>query len=70
MWVTLSTTWKGQFRITGTPTWTDVTGTATTTTTADPIQVYEARSRLVTEDCPPYGKLGKTTEELREVGCY
>ena len=48
--ITLTTTWTGQFRITGTPTWTDVTGTATTTSTADPLQVYEARSRLVTEN--------------------
>ncbi|WP_409141834.1 hypothetical protein [Cellulosimicrobium sp. RS] len=48
--ITLTTTWSGQFRITGTPDWTDVTGTATTTTAADPLQVYEARSRLVTDD--------------------
>lgn len=48
--ITLTTTWTGQFRITGTPTWTDVTGTATTTSTADPLQVHEARSRLVTDN--------------------
>ncbi|UKJ62727.1 hypothetical protein H1Q78_13350 [Cellulosimicrobium cellulans] len=50
--ITLTTTWTGQFRITGTPTWTDVTGTATTTSTASPLRVYEARSRLVTDDLP------------------
>ncbi|WP_264029302.1 hypothetical protein [Cellulosimicrobium sp. SH8] len=48
--ITLTTTWSGQFRLTGTTTWTDVTGTATTTSTADPLRVYEARSRLVTDD--------------------
>lgn len=50
--ITLTTTWSGQFRITGTPSWTDVTGTAITTSAADPLQVYEARSRLVTDDLP------------------
>ena len=50
--ITLTTTWSGQFRMTGTTTWTDVTGTATTTSTADPLRVYEARSRLVTDDLP------------------
>ncbi|MFE6235113.1 hypothetical protein [Cellulosimicrobium sp. NPDC057862] len=48
--ITLTTIWSGQFRITGTPTWTDVTGTASTTSTADPLRVYEARSRLVTDN--------------------
>src|SRR5690606_41954691 len=48
--IALTTTWSGQFRITGTPTWTDVAGTATTTSSADPLQVYEARSRLVADD--------------------
>lgn len=45
----LTTTWSGQFRITGAPTWTDVPGTATTSSTAPPLQIYEARSRLVTD---------------------
>jgi len=45
----LTTTWSGQFRIVGSPTWTDVTGTATTTSSASPLQVYEAKSRLVTD---------------------
>ncbi len=45
--IELSTTWRGQFQITGTPTWTDVPGTATTTSSAGPITVHEARTRLV-----------------------
>jgi len=48
--IALTTTWTGQFRITGTPTWTDVAGTATTTSSTDPLRVYEARSRLVADD--------------------
>ena len=47
--ITLATTWHGRFQITGTTTWTPITGTATTTTTAPPLIVHEARSRLVTE---------------------
>ena len=47
--ITLGTTWTGRFQITGTSTWTAITGTAATTTTAPPLTVYEARSRLVTE---------------------
>lgn len=50
--IALTTAWTGQFRITGTPTWTDVAGTATTTSSADPLRVYEARSRLVADDLP------------------
>ncbi|BDZ42278.1 hypothetical protein GCM10025865_15770 [Paraoerskovia sediminicola] len=45
--ISLSTTWTGQFRIAGTPTWSDITGTAETTSVAPPIDVVEARSRLV-----------------------
>ncbi len=45
--VTLTTTWHGQFRITGTPTWTDVPGQATTTDTTYPIEVHDAEVRLV-----------------------
>ncbi|WP_286219272.1 hypothetical protein [Paraoerskovia sediminicola] len=45
--ISLSTTWTGQFRIVGTPTWSDITGTAETTTTAPPIDVLQAQSRLV-----------------------
>ncbi|MHA7132749.1 hypothetical protein [Oerskovia turbata] len=47
--ITLTTTWTGRFQITGTPTWTPITGTATTTTTAPPLTIHEARSRLVTD---------------------
>ncbi|WP_265521598.1 hypothetical protein [Oerskovia flava] len=50
--ITLTTTWTGQFQITGAPTWTDVPGTATTTTVADPLTILEARSRLVTDPLP------------------
>ncbi|WP_125206505.1 MULTISPECIES: PKD domain-containing protein [Isoptericola] len=45
--VSLTTTWHGQFRITGTPTWTDVPGEATTTDTTYPIEVHDAEVRLV-----------------------
>ena len=45
--IRLTTSWSGQFRIVGSPTWTDVPGTATTTSAAEPLRVYEARSRLV-----------------------
>ncbi|WP_277213353.1 PKD domain-containing protein [Isoptericola croceus] len=45
--VTLTTTWHGQFRIVGTPTWTDVPGEATTTDTTYPIEVHAAEVRLV-----------------------
>ena len=47
--ITLATTWHGRFQITGTTTWTPITGTATTTTTAPPLTIHEARSRLVTD---------------------
>ncbi|GIJ00268.1 hypothetical protein CLV28_1862 [Sediminihabitans luteus] len=45
--ITLTTTWTGEFRITGSSIWTPITGTASTTTTAPPLDVLEARSRLV-----------------------
>ncbi|WP_049788275.1 PKD domain-containing protein [Isoptericola variabilis] len=45
--ISLTTTWRGQFQIAGTATWTDVPGTATTTTSTGPITVHEARTRLV-----------------------
>ncbi|RXR26366.1 hypothetical protein EQW78_01645 [Oerskovia turbata] len=50
--ITLTTTWTARFRITGAPTWTAISGTATTTSTAAPLQVHEARSRLVTDPLP------------------
>ncbi|MEG3614993.1 hypothetical protein [Isoptericola haloaureus] len=42
----LTTTWHGQFRITGTPTWTDIDGELTTTDTTAPIEVHDAEVRL------------------------
>lgn len=50
--ITLTTTWHGEFQITGTPTWTPVPGEATTETTTDPITVHEARTRLVEDPLP------------------
>lgn len=45
--IDLTTTWRGQFQIAGTTTWTDVPGSATTSTSAGPITIHEARTRLV-----------------------
>ncbi|QTE29136.1 hypothetical protein [Pengzhenrongella sicca] len=45
--ISLTTTWTATYQLAGTPTWEPVTGTATTTSTAAPLQVYEARARLV-----------------------
>ncbi|WP_407317219.1 hypothetical protein UQW22_12065 [Isoptericola halotolerans] len=47
---TLTTTWEGHFRITGTSTWTPIEGTITTTSTTDPVTLTEARVRLVCDD--------------------
>ncbi|GAA1994125.1 hypothetical protein GCM10009718_34910 [Isoptericola halotolerans] len=47
---TLTTTWQGHFRITGTSTWTTIDGTITTTSTTDPVTLTEARARLVCDD--------------------
>lgn len=47
--VTLTTTWSAQYRADGAVDWLPVAGTATTTTTAPPLTVYEARSHLVAE---------------------
>ncbi|WP_146819169.1 PKD domain-containing protein [Actinotalea fermentans] len=49
--ITLTTTLTGRYRLTGTTTWTPITGTATTTTTAPPITTTEAPTHLVTTDC-------------------
>lgn len=38
--ITLTTTWSGQFRITGAGSWTTIEGTATTTDSADPLGQY------------------------------
>ncbi|MHA7132790.1 hypothetical protein [Oerskovia turbata] len=47
--ITLITTWTAHYRITGAPAWTPITGSPTTTTTAPPLVIHEARSRLVTD---------------------
>ncbi|WP_162616380.1 hypothetical protein [Xylanimonas allomyrinae] len=44
--ITLTTTWHGQYRITGTPTWTDIPDTLTTTSTAGTYTLTEAHTRL------------------------
>lgn len=49
--ITLTTTYTGRYRLAGDPDWTDVDGTATTTTSAPAITIVEARTRLVTSDC-------------------
>ncbi|WP_273651775.1 hypothetical protein [Cellulomonas fimi] len=49
--VTLTTTWKGRYRVDGTTVWRDVNGTATTSTTSAPFTVEERRSRLVDDLC-------------------
>ena len=45
--ITLTTTWSAVFQIAGTQGWEPVDGTATTTSTSQPLDVYEARSHLV-----------------------
>ena len=49
--VRLTTTWTGTFRVDEDPdgVWTDIDGTAVTTTTLAPFDVVELRSRLVTD---------------------
>ncbi|GAA1860883.1 hypothetical protein [Myceligenerans crystallogenes] len=47
--IRITTTWHGQFRLPGTPTWQDVPGTATTESTSTPITILEAHTRLVEE---------------------
>lgn len=47
--VTLTTTWSAQYRTDGAVDWLPVAGTATTTTAAPPLTVYEARSHLVAD---------------------
>lgn len=49
--ITLTTTWKGRYRVDGTTVWRDVNGTATTSTTSAPFSVEERRSRLVDDLC-------------------
>jgi hypothetical protein len=47
--VTLTTTWEGRYRVDEDPDgeWRDIDGTAVTTTTLDPFEVIELRTRLV-----------------------
>ncbi|GAB4087237.1 hypothetical protein GCM10028784_38670 [Myceligenerans cantabricum] len=45
--ITLTTTWRGQFRLPGDPAWRDVPGQATTDSSSPPIEIREARTRLV-----------------------
>lgn len=45
--IALTTTWTGRFRTEGSATWTDISGTATTTTTGPNLEIREATSRLV-----------------------
>jgi PKD domain len=47
--ISLTTTWSAVFQIAGTAGWEPVAGTATTTSTSAPLEVHEARSRLVAE---------------------
>ncbi|WP_066463042.1 hypothetical protein [Sanguibacter suarezii] len=45
--VTMTTTWTGEYSLDNGTTYTPITGTATTTTTAPPLTVHELRSHLV-----------------------
>lgn len=49
--ITLTTTWTGRYRLVGTEEWSDVAGTARTTTTGAPFTVEERTSRLVDSLC-------------------
>jgi hypothetical protein len=45
--ISLTTTWHGQFRLAGEPTWRDVAGEGTTVSSSDSLEILEARARLV-----------------------
>lgn len=47
--ISLTTTWSAQYRADGAVDWLPVSGTATTSTTAAPLTVYEAHSHLVAD---------------------
>ena len=49
--ITLTAEWTGRYQIDGHPTWRDITGTATTTTTTAPFTIEERTSRLVSGLC-------------------
>lgn len=53
--ITLTTEFSGRYRLVGSTTWLDVTGVATTTTTAPPITAVERESRLVSGPCAAAG---------------
>jgi hypothetical protein len=50
--ITLTTSWRGEYRTTGTTDWLPVTGVATTVTTAPPLTAHEAHSHLVDGPLP------------------
>ncbi|MFD7309238.1 PKD domain-containing protein [Promicromonospora sp. NPDC059942] len=45
--ISLTTTWSGQFRLAGEPTWRGVPGEATTASSSGSLEILEARARLV-----------------------
>lgn len=45
--ILLTTTWHGQFRLAGEPTWRDVAGEGTTVSSSGSLEILEARARLV-----------------------
>lgn len=45
--ISLITTWHGQFRLAGEPTWRDVAGEGTTVSSSGSLEILEARARLV-----------------------
>ncbi|WP_456788305.1 hypothetical protein [Cellulomonas sp. P5_C5] len=49
--ITLTTAWKGRYRVDGTTQWRDVVGTAETSVTSAPFSVEERRSHLVSSLC-------------------
>jgi hypothetical protein len=58
--ITLTTTWKGRYRVDGSAQWRDVVGTAATSATSAPFTVEERRSHLVATLC---------TDDPRPAGC-
>lgn len=49
--ITLTTQWAGRYRVDGDPTWREVTGTASTSSTSAPFDAEERTSRLVGDLC-------------------
>jgi hypothetical protein len=48
---TLTTTWTGEYLLTGTTTWHPINGTATTTTTLPTVTIHETKTHLVEDNC-------------------